>query len=155
MSDVVPCTVTHHGVPIGTVDLEVLGTQGLGTLTPLPAYKSVRAWILLAGALGREARVELLTRQADAVPSHPLIAKAALAFELVDQRGAALPTDVVRLVELQTRPGVTVLADLRTDAAGKVAFMVPPLVAPGDAISLHRIDESVNLHDAKVSRAKS
>ena len=142
MSDLLQCTVIHQGVPIGTVDLEMLGAQGLGTLTPLPAYQSIRWRILFAGALGREARVELLTRQADAVPSHPVIAKAALPFELLDWRGATVPANVVRLVELRTRPGVTVLVDFRAEGVGELASIAPPPAALADAIPPVRIDES-------------
>lgn len=40
MNSVLPCTVMHRGVPIGTVELEVVGEQGLGTLTPLPVGRS-------------------------------------------------------------------------------------------------------------------
>ena len=135
MSILLDCSVTHLGVPIGRVDLEIGDTQALGTLSPLPAYELVRPRILAAGRLGPAARVELLTLQADRSPSHPAIAAAALTLELWDSQGAQIQVDMVRLVELETQPGVTLLAELRTTAAGQPARQDSPRPADGRAAS--------------------
>jgi len=36
-------SITHHGVPIGTVDLTVDGGRAEGEVTVLPAYAAIRA----------------------------------------------------------------------------------------------------------------
>jgi len=107
------CTVTHQGVPIGLVTLEVDERRGLGALEPAPAYEAVRPLILEVSRLGPMARVELLVLPPDAPVSSSAIGKAALEFELTDMLGAPIATDAVRLVELNSRPGVTVLAQFR------------------------------------------
>lgn len=105
-------SVTHRGVPVGFVDLEVDDHQGVGTLEPEPAYHAIAPVLRLAGVLGARARTELLTLDADATPSQPALEKAAaLTFELWDEHGVYVPATVVRLVELKTRPGVTVFVE--------------------------------------------
>jgi hypothetical protein len=86
--------VTHEGVPIGVVDLEVDDHEGVGTLDPAPEKA------------------------------------AALTFELWDERGVYVPATVVRLVELKTRPGVTVFV-----AFGRTMSTLParPPLRQGDA----------------------
>ena len=105
-------TVTHQGVPVGVVDLEVDDHQGIGTLEPEPAYETIAPLLWLAAALGPHARTELLTLGPEVAPSQPALQPAAsLTFELWDERGVYVPATVVRLVELKTRPGVTVFVE--------------------------------------------
>jgi hypothetical protein len=131
-------TVTHEGVPIGVVDLDVDDHQGIGTLEPAPAYEAIAPTLWLAAALGARARTELLTLEPDAPPSEPALEKAAaLTFELWDERGVYVPTTVVRLVELKTRPGVTAFVEF-----GRTMSTVPaqPPLRHGGAGAAQRQD---------------
>lgn len=104
--------VTHDGVPVGLVDLDVDDHQGVGSLEPTPAYEALAPALRSVAALGARARTELMTLPLDAEPSNPEMQLAAsLTFELWDERGAYVPATVVRLVELTTRPGVTVFVE--------------------------------------------
>jgi hypothetical protein len=125
------CTVTHQGVPIGLVTLDVDERRGLGTLQPSPAYDAVRPLIQDVARLGPMARVELLVLPPDAPVSSPAIGKAALEFDLVDMLGSSIPTEAVRLVELHSRPGVTVLAQFRRAPAAVPARTRVPPASPG------------------------
>lgn len=113
--------VTHEGVPVGLVDLEVDDHQGVGTLDPSAAYEALAPTLRAAAALGARARTELMTLPLDAEPSQPEMQQAAaLAFELWDERGAYVPATVVRMVELATRSGVTVFVEF-----GHATLVVP------------------------------
>ena len=115
-------TVTHRGVPVGTVDLEIGTTQALGSLEPAPAYEAIRPIIQDASRLGAEARTELFVLPADAEPrSRGLNPAASLVFGLEDEHGAQVAVDVVRLVELQVRPGVTVFVEFKHAASDVLA----------------------------------
>jgi hypothetical protein len=118
--------VTHEGVPIGLVDLEMDDHQGVGTLEPEPAYEALAPALRSVAALGARARTELMTLPLDAKPSKPEMQRAAaLSFELWDERGAYVPATVVRLVELTTRPGVTVFVEF-----GRATLSIPVRRAP-------------------------
>ena len=119
-------TVTHEGVPVGLVNLEVDDHQGIGTLEPEPGYEAIAPALWLAAALGPRARTELLTLGPEAPPTQPAMQQAAsLTFELWDERGVYVPATVVRLVELKTRPGVTVFVEFGRTMANVPAEQPP------------------------------
>ena len=130
-------TVTHQGVPVGVVDLDIDDHQGVGTLERAPAYESIAPVLWVAAAQGARARTELLTLDAEGTPSLPGLEKAAaLTFEVWDERGVYVPTAVVRLVELKTRPGITVFVEF-----GRTMSSVPaePPLRRGSAPDAHRL----------------
>ena len=132
MDHILNCTITHLGVPIGTVALEMGERQGLGTLDPFPGYDALRPIIQSVSRLGAKARVELLTLPPDVGPDTSAVGPAAsLAFELWDDRGGYVPVDVVRLVELQSRPGITVLVEFGRAGAAVPARNARPPYDPG------------------------
>jgi len=105
-------------VPIGTVELEIGTHQGIGTLNPLAGYEAVAPILRAAADLGPAARAALLVLPTDATPSRrALQTAAALVFELWDEQGVYVPASTVRLVELATRPGVTVFAEFGATSA--------------------------------------
>ncbi|HEX5409326.1 MAG TPA: hypothetical protein VFW89_06110 [Gemmatimonadaceae bacterium] len=108
-------TVTHQGVPVGTVDLAIGTHQGVGTLDTLPGYQAVAPTLGAAARLGRVARSALLVMPSDGSTPFPELAEvqraAALTFELWDERGTYVPATMIRMVRLRTRPGITVFVD--------------------------------------------
>lgn len=118
------CTVLHHGVPIGTVEL---GDRELaaGTMSPTKGYAGIRP-IIQAGS---EALLQLgffgaaaQTRPAD---STALAAAAALTFELADAEGRDVPATFVNLIEAPEDDRVVVLAR-RSHASAAVAADLGP-----------------------------
>jgi hypothetical protein len=108
-------------VPIGAVDLEIGTHRGTGTLSPLAGYEAIAPILRAAADLEAAARSMLLILPAEATPSSPALqAAAALTFELWDEQGVYVPATTVRLVELATRPGVTVFAEF-----GEASAAVP------------------------------
>ncbi|HEX8715414.1 MAG TPA: hypothetical protein VF722_00450 [Gemmatimonadaceae bacterium] len=121
-------TVTHQGVPVGTVELEIGTRQGLGTLDPLDGYATVAPTLRAAARFGGVARSALLVMPTDGsapFPALPALQRAAaLTFELRDERGGYVSATMIRLVELRTRPGVTVFVEF--GEAGAEVTARPP-----------------------------
>jgi hypothetical protein len=105
------CTVLHHGVPIGTVEL---GERELvaGTLAPTEAYSAIRSTI----QAGSEALLQLgffgAAMQSPLGRPAGLAQAAALTFELVDRNGHDIPATFVNLIEAPGDARVVVLARL-------------------------------------------
>jgi len=127
-------TVTHEGVPIGKVELEIGARQGIGSLEPSPAYESIAPTLREVKSLGGHALVELLVLPVDEEPSIPALRPAAaLRFELWDELGVYVPAAVVRLVDLQSRAGVTVFAEFGESSADVLARYPAWPLRPGSA----------------------
>lgn len=99
-------TVTHHGVPIGAVDLPEQRRWASGPLEPLPAVEPLRA--ILSPIATRNLAQLLLTLERDArldgvaVPPEyrtAFAAAAALDFALLDAGGLPVPTELVRVAD--------------------------------------------------------
>ena len=95
-------TVLHLGIPIGEVELPDDRPWAGGLLVPTPAYEGVAAAI-------REA-----TRKGET-----------LDFDLADEQGRRIPTELVRVVDLDDGRGGRVAAYFRTTNSGIVAAHRP------------------------------
>ena len=120
------CIVAHHGVPIGAVELPAGRPWAGGLLVPLPAFEPLRAIFAAAAAAGGEMALRILQLPADETISledlDPTVAVAVervveLAFELWEETGAPIATDVVRLADPGDRRGVRVHAHFRGSSA--------------------------------------
>jgi hypothetical protein len=89
------CTVTHQGVPIGTVELPSSGDYFTVGVVPLGAYAAIQSLVRSASvaladvALGREANTVALQSAA----------ALGRALELRDSSGAFVPVDFIELTE--------------------------------------------------------
>jgi hypothetical protein len=99
-------TVTHHGVPIGEVELPEQRRWAGGPLEPLPGFEPLRAIlspIALRGlpqlllTLERDARLDELRVPPDYRTAFALAA--ALDFALLDAGGLPVPTELVRVAD--------------------------------------------------------
>lgn len=124
-------TVLRHGVPIGSVLLPDGRERSGGLLTPMPAFAET-ARILdaarqIAGRdavvqtltlpLGERLRMDGLSAEAEAA----LDALCALEFELADEAGLRVATDMVRLADPGDGKGPRVYAYFRDAMAGRPA----------------------------------
>jgi len=120
--------ITHHGVPIGTVELPREGDRFTVGVAPLAGYEAIRPLVRNASsafadvALGRPADALALSRAA----------ALARALELRDTTGALVPVDFTELTDWPGgTPEVAALVRLR-EAHAPVSAKVP--VTPrGDA----------------------
>ena len=132
--------VAHAGVPIGATDLPSGRVWAGGLLTPFPAFAAIRPLLTAAAAAGVDVAVRVLTLPADDALDvealEPAIADAvtrlaALTFELRDEAGLAVPTDVVRLADPGDGRGVRVRAFFRESHANVAALPWRPPSADG------------------------
>ena len=91
-------TILHHGVPLGTVELEPADLS-VGELAPTPAYAAVRPVI-------RDASAALWTLgflsewpPTSKIDPTALARAQALSLELRDPTGALVPVDFINVVE--------------------------------------------------------
>ena len=113
--------ITHHGVPIGIVELPREGERFTVAVRPLPAYQALSALVRAASiALANVA----LNQPADAMA----LARASSqgrALELRDRAGALVPADFIELTEWPGgTPEVAAFIRLR-DAHAPVPALVP------------------------------
>jgi hypothetical protein len=122
--------VAHAGVPIGAVDLPDGRRWAGGLLMPFAAFAAVQPAIAAASAAGAEIALDVLTLPAGGVLDvgalDPAIAAAVtrlttLVFELRDEAGLAVATDVVRLADPGDGRGVRVRAFFWQSPAGAPA----------------------------------
>ncbi|HKG95772.1 MAG TPA: hypothetical protein VKA84_27930 [Gemmatimonadaceae bacterium] len=151
-------TITHAGVPVGTVDLAPGPTDGraAGLVTRLPAYTALSPLVGAASAaLWQLAAAGPLPVPVEwgghGLPNAGGAAGGALgdatalgrALELRDERGELVATDYVELIELRDRsegggvsepgPVVVALVGLRHAPAAILAREPPRRSAGGDA----------------------
>jgi hypothetical protein len=115
-------TITHHGVPIGTVELDASADRALGPVATLPAYAVVRALVQAA----TEALSGVTAGPGDraAAERGTVFGRAASlgrALEVRDERGESVATDYV---ELHDRPGA------EPEVAAAVGFRGAPAHVP-------------------------
>jgi len=119
-------TITHEGVPIGTVELAPGADRVTGPVDPLPAYGAVRPLVRAASeALG--ALVVGAPAPAPAAGRGAAFARAAAlgrALELRDAWGGLVATDFIELLD---RPGA------EPPLAAFVGFRMAPAGAPAPA----------------------
>jgi hypothetical protein len=99
-------TVTHHGVPIGEVELPEQRRWAGGPLEPLPGLDSVRAVLSSIAIRGLPQLLLTLERDArlDDLPVPPtyrtaFASAASLDFDLLDAGGLAVSTELVRVAD--------------------------------------------------------
>ena len=116
------CLAPQQGVPIGTVELPAGRPWAGGLLVPLPAFEPLRATFAAAAPAGGEIALRILRLPAEEAiyvdDLDPTLAAAvervvALAFELWEETGVPIATDVVRLADPGDRDGVRVHAYFR------------------------------------------
>jgi hypothetical protein len=115
------CTVTFHGVPIGTVELEEYELTS-GIMEPLAAYQAVRPTVRRGSAallsVGFYGTAALTAGEGEPAAIEALSEAAAMRFELLDERGEQLEADFVNLIEPPDEETVVVIARFRGAAAG-------------------------------------
>jgi hypothetical protein len=128
-------SVTHEGVPIGTVELPDQRTWSGGSLVPLPAFERVRPALAAVAELGAGAVERLLFLAADTpIDGSPTLAEAArLRFGLTDPAGHEVPVGVVRVAIAAADRRPRVLADFRLDACGSPAQLPRRTRRDGDS----------------------
>ena len=134
-------SVWHQGVPIGSVDLPANRLWSGGLLERTDGFANVSGVLRdVANQGGLEAWAQLLHLPADQAPStdglsnaaaNALTRAAALTFELRDEFGRAVPTDVVRLIDLNDGKGIRVRAYFREATTGPSAWLPPEEWQPG------------------------
>jgi len=92
-------TITHQGVPIGTIELDEAEHRIAAAVAPLPAYESIRP-IVRAASIALRA-VAVSAEDADSRSRDALHRGAALGrdLELQSSKGELVPTDFIELVE--------------------------------------------------------
>lgn len=136
-------TVLRHGVPIGSVMLPDGRDWAGGLLTPLPAFAETGRILDAAREnAGRDAVVRTLTLplgdrlRVDGLSTAArtaLDALCALEFELADEAGRRVATDMVRLADPGDGKGTRVYAYFRGATAGHPASRPAASGRPGDA----------------------
>ena len=141
-------TITHQGVPVGTVDLEPSGDVAAGSVAPLPAYDALRpvaraATVALRNLapIGPRPPDPPLFGQRDPDPAAAAAQEAlrrgadlGRSLELRDPTGALVPADFVELTDWPGgHPEVAVLVRFRGAHPGGPAVRRPPHTAGGGA----------------------
>ncbi len=134
-------SVWHQGAPIGYVDLPTNRLWSGGLLEPTDGFANVSDVLrALATVANHDALAQLSRLPADQAPHtahmspaavEALVRAAALTFELRDEFGRAVATDVVRLVDLNDGTGVRVRAYFREATTGAPAWLPPTEWQPG------------------------
>jgi hypothetical protein len=118
------CTVTFHGVPIGTVELEEYELTS-GIMDTLDAYEAVRPTVRRGSAallsVGFYGTAALVAGEGEPLTAMALKEAAAMRFELRGERGEQLEADFVNLIEPPGERRVVIIARFRGAAAGVVA----------------------------------
>ena len=126
------CTVAHLGVPVGTVDLPEGRAWAGGLLSPAAGFAQIAD---VLGCATREAGAFAVAGVMDLAAGAPpatttdlspsgasaIEALAALEFELRDEAGLRVSTDVVRLGDCGDGKGVRVRASFRLAGGGSLA----------------------------------
>jgi hypothetical protein len=127
------CIVAHGDTPIGIVELPAGRPWAGGTLQPLAGFEPLRDTFAAAAAAGGEIALRILRLPAgetiDVRGLTPGLAAAvervaALEFELRDEAGAVIATDVVRLADPGDRRGVRVHVYFRDASSGVPAVPI-------------------------------
>ena len=90
-------SITHHGVPIGTVDLKVDGGRADGVVSILPAYAAIRALVQRATKAVADVRNHSRTARANRREQFREAAELTRELELVDDTGHRVDTDYIVL----------------------------------------------------------
>lgn len=90
-------SITHHGVPIGTVDLTVDGGRGDGVVTVLPAYKAIRALVQRATQAVTDVRNHSRTARLNRRERFREAAELTRELALQDEHGQVVETDYIVL----------------------------------------------------------
>lgn len=135
--------VLRHGVPIGSVTLPDGREWSGGLLSPLPAFAEIgRILDAARDAAGRDAVVRTLKLPVGArlrigglstTAAAALDALCALEFELADEAGLRVATDMVRLADPGDGKGIRVYAHFRGAGAGRLAWRPVTSRTSGDA----------------------
>lgn len=128
-------TITHHGVPIGQIEMLPAGERLTVPVQPLPGYMPLQD---LVQAASRALADVALCRAGLASPqaNHALQRGVELGrvLELRDSAGAMVPTDYIELTDwLGGEPAVAAFIRLRDAHAGVPARVPPPPVGGTDA----------------------
>lgn len=115
-------TITHYGVPIGTVELDPSAERAMGPVSLLPAYAAIRPLVQAA----TDALSGVTAEPGDAAAEERAAAfgrAAALGrvLEVRDERGVAVAADYV---ELHDRPGA------KPEVVAAVGFRGAPAHVP-------------------------
>jgi hypothetical protein len=110
------CTVTFHGVPIGTVELKEYELAS-GIMEPLNAYQAVRPTVRRGSAallsVGFYGTAALAAGEGERATIEALVEAGALRFELRDERGEQLEADFINLIEPPDEDKVVAIARFR------------------------------------------
>jgi len=120
-------TITHRGVPIGTVELEAAEERAAAAVVTLPAYEAIRPIVLAAAHALRAATIG--ASEGNEVSRSALQQGVALGrdLELIDRNGELVPTDFIELGEWPGEdPRVRAWIGFRGVAAHRVARRSPP-----------------------------
>jgi hypothetical protein len=126
------------------VDLPTDRPWAGGLLAPLPSFEPLRTLFAAAAAAGAEIALRILRLPSDEAirlsDLDPTVADAiervvALRFELWDETGLAIGTDVVRLADPGDRRGVRVHVTFRSASADVAALPYPKRWHGGEADS--------------------
>jgi hypothetical protein len=117
-----PYTITHQGVPVGSIELPRDGDRFTVAVQPLPAYSAIQPLVRQASAalanvaLGRSANAVALQHAA----------ALGRAVELRDSTGALVPVDFIELTDWPgSKPEVAAFIRLR-GAHARVQARVSP-----------------------------
>ena len=120
-------TITHRGVPIGTVELNVAEERAAAAVVTLPAYEAIRPIVVAAADALRAATIG--ATEGNEVSRGALQQGATLGrdLELIDRNGELVPTDFIELGEWPGEdPRVRAWIGFRGVAAHRVARRSPP-----------------------------
>lgn len=131
-------TITHRGVPVGTVELPPSGERVTVAVTPLAGYAAIRPLVRRAS----RALAAVVLGAPGAPARRPLASETALgraaglgrALELRDSAGALVPTDFIDLTDWPGgAPQVAAIISLRDSHARQAAPSPAPRIADSGA----------------------
>lgn len=91
------CSVTHHGVPIGTVELHLEGGRADGVVDVLPAYDAVRPVVRRASQVIADVRNDSAAARVDRRARFREAAELTRQLELRDDEGHVVAADYIIL----------------------------------------------------------
>ena len=105
--------ITHHGVPIGTVDLDLRGGRTDGPVSVLPAYQTIKALVQRVTKALHDVRSRTRGARTDRRERFREAAELTRELELRDEQGQPVVTDYLVLNDEGSEPPMLTAIGMR------------------------------------------